>query len=248
MRARVQEALALPFAGKGWPQRFLIGAGTTLAIEAMFAGLGYLASGEAGIGIAPVAIAVNFPLLGYALKVFRAALAGEPRGELPAWEGWPELTIRGLAVTLIGLGYSLVPLVMVLAGLNFLVRGGLLFSMAAALIVLGLVAAISVLFFLPMGIARYLAEQRIEAAFRPAALWAAIAAAPGEYVAVYAGAVAAFVVSGVVASVPFAGPLLTPFLAFFFFAVQARLFGEVCGRALHAPARRDVPGAGGPSA
>lgn len=235
MQGRFQEALALPFAGKGWPRKFAIGAGMTLGIEVLFAALGYLTSGEAGIGLAPVAVAVNFPLLGYALKIFRAALAGEPQGELPEWEQWPELAAKGLSVALIGLGYSLVPLVMVLGGLNFLVQGGILLSLAVALILLGLVAALSVFFFLPMGVARSLVEQRIEAAFQPASQWAAIATVLGEYVAAYAAAVSSFVVAGVVASVPFVGPLLTPVLAFFLVVVQARMFGEICGRALTAP-------------
>lgn len=234
MRIHFQAALRLPFAGSGWPRRFAIGAATTLGCEALFAALGYLASGEAGLGLIPLAAAVNFPLLGYALEVFRGGLIGDP-GKLPEWEGWPGLTFRGLLLALVGLGYGLVPLLMLLAGLNFLVRGGIMLSMAVALIVLGLAAALSVLFFLPMGVARYLAEERIEAAFRPAILWAAIARVLPEYVAAYACAVGLFVVAGVVASMPFAGPLITPILAYYFCVVQARLTGEVCGRALFAP-------------
>jgi hypothetical protein len=178
-----------------------------------------------------LAVAVNFPLLGYALEVFRGGLAGDS-GELPEWSEWRALASRGLILALVGLGYSLVPLLMLLAGLNFLVRGGVLLPMAAALIILGLAAALSVFFFMPMGVARYLAEERIEAAFHPVVLWGAIALALGEYVATYACAVGAFIVVALAASVPFAGPLLAPFLAYYFFVVQARLFGHACGRAI----------------
>jgi hypothetical protein len=228
---RAQAALRLPFAGRRWPRKWAIGAATTLAFEALFAALGYLLGGEVGMGISPLAVAVNFPLLGYVLGVFRGGLAGKPP-ELPEWERWPDLVKTGIFLALVGLGYGLVPLLMLLVGLNLLVRGGMLLSMAVALIILGLALALSILFFFPMGVARYLTEERIEAAFRPASLWAGIDRVLGEYVGVYALTVAAHVVAGVVASVPFAGPLATPLLAFYLIVVLARLFGETCGRAL----------------
>lgn len=234
MRVQVQAALWLPFTGAGWPRKFAIGAATSLGFEALFAALGYLAAGEVGVGVAPLAVALNFPLLGYALAVFRDGLAGKP-GKLPAWEGWPDLIRAGLFLALVALGYGLVPLLMVLSGLNFLVRGGLLLPMALSLIILGLLLALSILFFLPMGVARYLTEERIEAAFRPARLWAGIDRVLGEYVGIYALSIGSCVVAGVVASIPFAGPLATPVLAFYLFVVQARLFGEACGHALQAP-------------
>ena len=248
MWVRVQAALWLPFSGAGWARKFAIGAATSFAFEALFAAFGYVVAGEVGVGITPLAVAVNFPLIGYALGVFRGGLAGEP-GKLPDWEGWPDLVKTGLFLALVGLGYGLVPLLMILFGLNFLVRGGLLLSMALALIILGLLLALAILFFLPMGVARYLNEERIEAAFRPATLWTGIDRVLGEYVGVYALAIGSHVVAGVVASVPFAGPLATPFFAAYLFVVQARLFGETCGRALRAQAPgQDASGAAGGSA
>lgn len=234
MTLRVRAAVRLPFTGSGWHRKMAVGAATTLGLEASFAALGYLALGDPGLGLAPLAVAVNFPLLGYALGVFRGGLAGDA-GKLPEWSNWRSLGLQGLLLALVGLCYSLVPLLMLLAGLNFLLRGGVLLSMAVALIVLGLAAALSVFLFMPMGVARYLVEERIEAAFHPVGLWAAIARVLGEYVGTYACAIGAFIVVALAASVPFAGPLLAPFLAYYFFVVQARLFGEACGRALLAP-------------
>ena len=248
MTIQVRAALRLPFTGSGWHRKLAVGGVTTLGVEAAFAALGYLALGDPGLGLAPLAVAVNFPLLGYALEVFRGGLAGDA-GKLPEWSDWRVLTFRGLFLALVGLGYSLVPLLMLLAGLNFLVRGGVLLPMAVALIILGLAAALSVFFFMPMGVARYLVEERIEAAFHPVILWGAIARALGEYVATYACAIGAFIVVVLVASVPFAGPLIAPFLAYYFFVVQARLFGHACGRAIIAPPPppASAPGPAAPS-
>lgn len=239
MWVRFQAALRLPFSGPGWPRKIAIGAATSLGLEALFAAAGYLVAGEVGVGLAPMALAVNFPLFGYALQVFKGGLAGKP-GSLPEWTDWSELTKAGLFLALVGLGYGLIPLLMILVGLDFLVRGGLVLFMALSLIILGLALALSILFFFPMGVAQYLTEERIEAAFRPATLWAAIARALAEYVGLYALTIGANVVAGIASSVPLVGPLLTPFLAFYVIVVQARLFGEVCGQALGLPADGDV--------
>ncbi len=228
---RVRAALWLPLAGDRWLGKFAIGTATSLAFEILFAGLGYVLGGELGVGIAPLAVAVNLPLLGYALLVFRGGLTGKPP-ELPPWKGWPDLAKTGLFLALVGLGYGLVPLLMILGGLNLSVQGGLLLSTGLALIVLGLALALAILFFFPMGVARYLTEERIEAAFRPASLWGGIDRVLAEYVGVYALTVASHVAAWIVASVPLAGPLFAPPLAFYLLVVQARLFGETCGRAL----------------
>jgi hypothetical protein len=212
-----------------------IGVATGLAFEVLFAALGYLTSGVVGMAMAPHAVAVNLPLFGYALKVFRGGLAGE-EGRLPEWDGWGGLVLSGFLLALVGVGYGLVPLLMILGGLNLLVRGGALLFMASALIVLGLFVAVSVSFFLPMGVARYLVEERLEVAFRPDLLWAIIARAPGEYVATYAGALGLLLLGGLVASIPAIGAIAAPVLAFYLSVVLARLFGEVCGHALRLPA------------
>lgn len=245
MWVRVREALWLPFTGIGWPRKFAIGVGTSLAFEALFAALGYLMAGEVGVGVAPLALAVNFPLLGYAIRIFKEGLAGKP-AEMPGWGGWPDLVKTGLFLALVGLGYGLVPSLMLLVGLNLLVRGGLFFSMAMALMILGLALALSILFFFPMGVARYLTEERIEAAFRPAILWTAIDRVLSEYMGVYALTLGSYVAGGLVASIPFVGPLAAPFMAFYLIVVQARLFSETCGRALHgAGPRQDMSGSAG---
>lgn len=231
MRVHVREALKLPFAGAGWHRRFGIGAATTLGLEGLFFVLGYLVAGAPGLELTPLAVAVNLPLLGYALEVFRSGLAGDAR-KLPDWSAWPRFTLQGLRVAFFGLSYSLVPLVLLLGGLNLVVRGGMLIPMAGVLMVLGLVAGLGALFFLPMGVARSLGDERVEVAFRPTVLWAAIARVLGEYVTAYAAAIGSLLLAGLVASIPFAGPLLIPLLAYYLFVVEARLFGEICGQTL----------------
>jgi hypothetical protein len=231
---QVREVLKLPFSGAGWHRRLGIGAATTLGLEALFATLGYLTAGGPGLELTPLAVGVNLPLLGYALELFRSGLAGDAR-KLPEWSGWPRLVRQGLRVAWLGLSYGLVPLLLLLGGLSIVVRGGMLIAMAGVLMVLGVVAGLAALFFLPMGVARSLVDERLEVAFRPTALWGAIARVLGEYVAAYAAAIGSLLLAGVVASIPFAGPLLIPLLAYYLLLVVARLFGEICGQALYPP-------------
>lgn len=231
---QVRGALNLPFSGPSWHRRLAMGAATTLALESLFAVLGYVVAGTPGLELTPLAVGVNLPLLGYALQVFRSGLAGDSR-KLPDWSGWPMLARQGLRVACLGLAYTLVPLLLLLGGLSIVVRGGILVAMAGVLMVLGLVAGLAALFFLPMGVARSLFDERMEVAFRPTVLWTAIARVLGEYVAAYAGAIGSLLLAGFVASIPFAGPLLIPLLAYYLLVVGARLFGEICGRALLSP-------------
>lgn len=231
MWPQAQAALRFLFSGPRWQGTHAVGAATSLGFEGLLAALGYVLSGDAGIGIAPLGVAVNFPLLGYALRVFRRAMAGGP-DELPDWGGWSSLTAEGLLAFVVGLGYGLVPLLMVLAGLGLLVKGGMFVVTAGSLMVLGLLSALILMFFLPMAVASFLAEERIEAAFVPATLWLAIGRRLGDYAGAYALGVGSFVLAGAAASVPLAGPLFTPFIAFPLLVFFARIFGQTCGIAL----------------
>jgi len=218
-----------PFEGGGWPRKLLIGGATGLLLELVFVGVAYLASEEAAFGIAPLAAVVNLPLVGYVLLVYEAALRWE-KNSLPEWENWPRLFFGGLIGCLIALTYGVVPLVVLLFGLGLLVKGGIVLFLGMVLMVLGVLAGIFTVFFLPMAFARYLAQRRIEAAFHPTSLWGGINEILPEYVATYVMGIGLFIVAGMAAALPYVGAALWPFLWFYFLVVLARVFGEVCAR------------------
>ena len=98
------------------------------------------------------------------------------------------------------------------------------------LMVLGVLAGVFSLFFLPIALARYLAHRRLEAAFHPGLLWEGINGVLGEYVATYILCVGLYIAAGMCAAIPYFGALAWPFLFFYLLLVQARLFGEICAR------------------
>jgi len=86
-------AARFPWTGPGGPRKLFIGGCIGVFLEMVFLGFAYFVSEEAAFSIAPLAVLLNLPAVGYALRVYRAGLTqkGEP---LPEWEDW-----RGLILT-----------------------------------------------------------------------------------------------------------------------------------------------------
>jgi hypothetical protein len=165
------------------------------------------------------------------IRAYEGALRRDA-AELPEWDGWPGLFTGGLVVFLIGLAYGIIPLLLLLIGLGLLVKGGIILFLGMVLMVLGVLAGMFTLFFVPIALAGYLARRRLEAAFHPVVLWGGINAVLTEYVPTYVLSVGLFIAGGMVAAIPYAGPIIWPFLWFYLLLVQARLFGDICGKAI----------------
>ena len=231
MSLQIKASALFPLGGVDWPRKLLIGGATGLLLELVFVGLAYLASEEAAFGIAPLAVIVNLPAIGYVVRAYEGVLRRDV-AELPEWEGWPGLFSGGLVVFSIGLAYGIIPLLLLLIGLGLLVKGGIILFLGMVLMVLGVLAGMFTLFFVPIGLAGYLARRRLEAAFHPVMLWGGINEILTEYVPTYVLSVGLFIAGGMLAAIPYLGPLIWPFLWFYLLLVQARLFGEICGRAI----------------
>ena len=228
MPLSITASARFPLTGTDWPRKLLIGGAIGLLLELIFVGLAYLASEEAAFGIAPLAVTVNLPAIGYALRVYDQTLRGAA-GSLPEWEQWPGLFSRGLLGFTVGLTYGIIPLLLVLTGLGMLVKGGIVLFLGMMLMVLGVLAGVFTAFFLPMALGGYLVRRRIEAAFHPLVLWSGINQILAEYVATYVLCIGLFIAGGLVAAIPYFGPIIWPFLWFYLLLVQAALFGDVCG-------------------
>ena len=231
MSLQIKVAALFPLGGQDWPRKLLIGGATGLLLELVFVGLAHLASEEAAFGIAPLAVIVNLPAIGYVVRVYEGALHRET-ADLPEWERWPRLFSAGLVVFSICLAYGIIPLLLLLIGLGLLVKGGIILFLGMVLMVLGVLAGMFMLFFVPIGLAGYLARQRLEAAFHPAMLWGGINEILTEYVPTYVLSVGLFIAGGMLAAIPYLGPMVWPFLWFYLLLVQARLFGEICAKAI----------------
>ncbi len=231
MAPSVTASLRFPLHGPGSARKLFIGAIIGLFLEVVFLGFAYLVSEEPAFSIAPLAVFLNFPVVGYALRVYRTELtsSGEP---LPEWEHWPALFLHGLVTIAIALVYCMLPIVLLLLGMEMLVRGGVLLFFGMLLIVLGTLTGIFALFFLPMGLAHYVVHQRLEAAFHPAILWEGINRVLADYVTGYVLTLASYIAAGLVIIFPYVATIVWPALGFYLLLVQAQLFGRVCARAV----------------
>lgn len=229
MQIRIRASARFPLEGADWGRKLFLGGGTGLLLELIFVGIAYALTDEVAFGVAPLVVLLNFPAAGYVLRVLRGTLRWEV-GSMPEWDDWPELMRGGLSLFVVALVYGILPLFLLLLGLNLIVQGGIILFLGMVLMVLGVLAGVFVLFFLPMALAHFLAKRRLEAAFHPGLLWDGINSVLAEYVATYLMSVAAFILAALLAAVPYLGPLLWPFVFFYLMLVQARLFGEICAR------------------
>lgn len=231
MRARIRASARFPLEGTDWARKLLVGGAIGLLYEIIFVGLAYLASEEAAFAVAPLAVMVNFAAIGYAYRVYSRSIHHQTP-ELPEWEDWKSLFYSGIVVFIIAFVYGMVPILLLLVGLSLLVKGGLLLLFGMVLMVLGILAGVFTLFFFPMAMAHYIAHRRLEAAFQPALLWEGINRVLAEYVATYLFCIGLFILGGLTAAIPYVGALSWPFLWFYLLLVQARLFGDVCVKAI----------------
>lgn len=228
MRNRVARALAFPLEDRRWLPQLMIGGSIGLLLEACFIALGFLLTRELALTESLLAHAANFPALGFALATFQGALVVPQAGGMPSWRQWPTLCAKGLLLFMFGMAYEIVPLLFIVSGLGLLVRGGAALVIGVVLMLLGMLMGITVGFFLPMSIARYLVEHRLEAVFAPAATWSKIRKVLPEYAVAYLLSIGSFVVVGLIGIIPALGFLLWPFLTFYLLLAGAHLFGEVC--------------------
>jgi hypothetical protein len=231
MRDRVARALGFPFQDTEWLSKIGIGGGVGLAAQALFVAVGFLLSRELALEASPLALLVNFPVLGFVLQVFRGALNVPRADAMPEWKRWPRLFLAGLLVFVLGLGYGALPLLLIIWGSSLLVRGGAALVSGLVMMLLGLLAGLTLGFFIPMAVARYLEQRRLEAALHPIVVWAGIRRVLAEYLAAYLLGIGSFIVVGLVGAVPYLGPLAWPFVAFYLLVAGARLFGEICAPA-----------------
>lgn len=228
MRNRVARALAFPLEDRRWLPKLAIGGSIGLLLEALFVAVGFLLSGEFTLTGSLLAQAANFPALGFALLTFQGALATPQADSMPSWKQWPTLSAKGLLLFVLVMAYEIVPLLFIISGFGLLLKGGAALVLGVVLIMLGILTGITVGFFLPMGIACYLLERRLEAALHPIAVWHRIRHVLAEYMGAYLLSLGLVIVAGLVGAIPALGVLLWPFLTFYLLAAGARLFGEVC--------------------
>ncbi len=186
-----QRAFTYPFEDERWPSKFLVGS------------LLYLANFV--IPILPLIFA-----LGYAVEAMRIAME-RGRAEMPEWDGWGELGLKGLYFLIISLVYMLPALILGLGGALLLLfdwilligavaiigestkragftinLGGALFIVAILALVLSFLLALLGSLPIPVAVAHYVASGELAAAFRLKDVWATIRANTGDFLVAWA--------------------------------------------------------------
>lgn len=149
--------------------------------------------------IVPILFAASWLMGGYGVRTIRHVSEGNGQG-LPQWGGGLDLLLKGFGTTLVLLGYLAIPAVLLglalrtalasllfggggsgVAGLTSL--GFTLFGagIGALIGLVGLVAGLAAVAFLPMAYLRFATTGDIRAAFRLKEIKDALKACPGDY-------------------------------------------------------------------
>ncbi|PWB79610.1 MAG: hypothetical protein C3F08_06375 [Candidatus Methylomirabilota bacterium] len=228
MLNRATQALVFPLGDRECLTKIAIGGGIGLLLETLFVAVSFLLTREFSLGGSLLAQAANFPALGFVLATFEGALAHPQTDSLPPWKPWSNLCVKGLFLFALTLAHEIVPALFVISGFGLLVKAGTRLVLGIVLIMVGMLAGITAGFFLPMGVARYLSERRLEAALHPAIVWLRIRKVLTEYVEAYLLSLGSLIIAGLIGAIPILGLLLWPFVTFYLFVAGARLFGGIC--------------------
>ncbi len=170
---------------------------------------------------------LSFLAEGYRYRLFQKGTAGSL--ELPEWDNWGDLFIRGLQFFLIRIVYTLGPLIvflffsiLVITGTNQAAPGLLLAAMLPGLFLLAAVG-----FFMPMCWAHFAATGSIAESFRITLIARKIASVFGLYTRAALVMVGIWVTVGLLAAIPYVGFFLALLALFFAYTVSGLLFGEI---------------------
>ena len=210
----IVEEIKFPSTNKDWVKKVLIG------------------------GILNIIPIVNFLSSGYNLKVMKKGIEGN--SEMPEWEDWGNLFVRGLIAFIITLVYLLIPIIVLLISL-----GGIVFAvLSAALsgdmsmaigaiggaiggILISLVLMLILGFLIPMALSMYIKEDNISAAFRFGEVLSRIGSVFGDYLTVFIVLIVLWIILGIFSFVPILGFLIMIFGGFYIAVVGANMFGKV---------------------
>lgn len=163
------------------------------------------------------------PLLlvyGYVVRVIQTTTAGEARP--PVFEDWGPLLVDGAKAAIIGIVYTLIPLVLI----GILVAVVAVLDLPTALFVLIVLLSFPLVlaftYLATVGIVIFAREDSIGAAFDLARVREI--ALSRSYVVPWLLAVVVAMLVGIVGVIPFIGQLLAPFAVFYAFVVAGRLW------------------------
>ena len=186
---------------------------------------------------------VNFFCTGYAYRIFKATLNGEPP-TMPEWGQWGDIFIQGLIIFVMRLIYFLIPLVFLGTGSVFLItvlvlkeKTGVLQSgmilPGVVLVCVGVILAIVASVLFPMALAVYAKNnERFGAAFRLWEIGRNIIAALDDYFVAIVLLICVFFAYFVLSAIPYLGILFAVLLAFYLkYLFYFALFGSACAGA-----------------
>jgi len=177
---------------------------------------------------------VNLFVGGYNLKVLKGGISS--KSEMPEWNDWSSLFIKGLVKFIIKLVYLFIPIAVIListGGAIIAVLSGsdimevVSISMVTGGSLIGIILMLVFYFFLPMALAMYVNEDCISAAFKFKEIISRIRSVLGDYITVFLLKLILWIILLVLVNIPVVGWLIVIFYKFFAAVIIYNMFGKV---------------------
>jgi len=186
-------------------------------------------------GILLIIPILNFVCTGYYLKVIKGSIEG--KNNMPEWDDWGDLLIKGIMILIIGLAYSIIPIILISIFIIFIFSSGIFLAslfesesmggLSFLFMLIGSVIGLLILFILnlmvPMGLAMFANGGSLGDAFKIREIISRIKSVFGEYVIAIIAINLLSIVVMIVGWIPVIG-----WAAIFYFLVVA---GNIYGKA-----------------
>ncbi|OIP61422.1 MAG: hypothetical protein CO150_02375 [Nitrospirae bacterium CG_4_9_14_3_um_filter_53_35] len=215
------EELKRPMADTGWTVKALIGAAFCLS---------FFWHMHAVLKV--ILFPLTFFSMGYVYRIFVNHFRGNEIEKLPEWKDWKELFLKGLVISLIALGYLIIPIFSYQVSKDIF-EGGFFAKTLVGPVFIAVTALLFVaaIFLLPMGAAQYTKDEKFSSAFAVKESWDKIMNIGDEYFKITLLGIGVMILLYVIGFISYLGPILNALIGFYAGLVFASLFGQVCREA-----------------
>ncbi len=179
-------------------------------------------------GILDIVPVLDLLSSGYAFLLMRDHAYQNASEDLPEWKNWGTLFKYGLLTFLVGLGYLIIPLIII--GLGVAAQYphvAILEYVGVTLDIIGGICLLGAIFFFPMGILLFAIDDEFSSAFSFFHVIDTVFKHIGLYLRAFVVIIIMGFILGLLSAIPFVGWIISVFIGFYLMLESALLLGDV---------------------
>jgi len=179
-------------------------------------------------GILDIVPVLDLLSSGYAFLLMRDHAYQNASEDLPEWKNWGTLFKYGLLTFLVGLGYLIIPLIIIGLGVAAeYPHVAILEYVGVTLDIIGGICLLGAIFFFPMGILLFAIDDEFSSAFSFFHVIDTVFKHIGLYLRAFVVIIIMGFILGLLSAIPFVGWIISVFVGFYLMLESALLLGDV---------------------